>query len=91
MGRVLSGLQIYNNIIVNNKVGILMGDEAVERSNLQQYHKQVTNMALILVRQARTTRFGVVNLMMKNNIISNCSQWGMRVGSFRCEKRCWRL
>ncbi|MGA2192855.1 MAG: right-handed parallel beta-helix repeat-containing protein [Nitrospirota bacterium] len=92
-GPNVNGLLIYNNVITNCSFGILLGDEG---QNIGIYNNTIDSnqYGLDFSQAGQDDPVGVVNLTMKNNIISNCSQWGMRVGSFdytqiKSDYNCW--
>ncbi len=53
-GPNVNGLLIYNNIITNCNFGILLGDDGQNIRDLQQYHRQQRNTALISAKPGRT-------------------------------------
>ncbi len=80
-GPNVNGLQIYNNVILNCSIGIVLGDEG---QNVQIYNNTIDNcqLGIDLGQAGQNDPVGVVNLVMENNIISNSSVGGLRVGSF---------
>ena len=74
-------IQIYNNVIYNNHWGIVMGDGA---TGLKVYNNAIDKcyIGVDWGQTGETVLTGVVNAISKNNIITNSSYCGMRVGSF---------
>ena len=80
-GNNVKGLLIYNNVITNCHQGILMGDNT---QNIQIYNNTIDSCGygMDLGQAGQNIATGVLNLVMKNNIITNSSTMGIRVGSF---------
>ena len=74
-------IQIYNNVIYNNHWGLVMGDGA---TGLKVYNNTIDKcyIGIDWGQTGETVLTGVANAVSKNNIITNSSYCGMRVGSF---------
>jgi hypothetical protein len=71
----VTGLYIYNNIITNHPIGVIIGDG----SNTEVYNNTIDKCSKgIDIYYAEA---GPSNITIKNNIISNCTSYGMRVAS----------
>ncbi len=76
-----NGVRIYNNVITGGQWGIILGDGA---QNIEIYNNTIdhTDYGIDFGLAGQDVSTGVTNVTMKNNIISNSTYYGMRVGSF---------
>jgi sugar lactone lactonase YvrE len=79
-GPNVNGLYIYNNVITGCNWGVVAGDAA---QNISIYNNTIDHdqYGLDFSYAGQDDLVGVINLKMKNNIISNCG-YGLRAGTF---------